>query len=146
MDLQSAFSSDSNEVWGCFMMSRVRMLNFSNNLWKFFQIYQYYTMALIPPPSGLCPCFSYFTFMKFHRPVVINISDMLSLWWIPIDGKVSRYLSVMELFHVFKITINLLNYMCAINKSVIGYRMDADFIITNTKAYHFRMKSLIYSY
>ena len=39
---QSAFYSDSKEVWGCFLMSEVRMLHFSKDWWKFTQIHQYY--------------------------------------------------------------------------------------------------------
>ena len=35
------------EVWGCFLMSRVRMLHFLKDWWKFIQIHQYYTMALM---------------------------------------------------------------------------------------------------
>ena len=37
---------DSKEVCGCFLMSRVRMLHFLKDWWKFIQIHQYYTMAL----------------------------------------------------------------------------------------------------
>ena len=35
------------EVWGCFLMSGVRMLHFFKDWWKFTRIHQYYTMALI---------------------------------------------------------------------------------------------------
>ena len=38
---------DCKEVWGCFLVSGVRMLHFLKDLWKFIQIHQYYTMALI---------------------------------------------------------------------------------------------------
>ena len=38
---------DSKEVWGCFLMSGVRMLPFLKDWWKFTQIHQYYTMALL---------------------------------------------------------------------------------------------------
>ena len=34
-------------MWGCFLMSGVKMLHFKKKLWTFIQIYQYYTMALI---------------------------------------------------------------------------------------------------
>ena len=37
---------DSKEVWGCFLMSGVRMLHFLKDWWKFIQIHQYYTVAL----------------------------------------------------------------------------------------------------
>ena len=43
---QTAFLSDSEEVWSCFLMSGVGILHFSNDLWKFIQIYQYYNIAL----------------------------------------------------------------------------------------------------
>ena len=35
------------EFWGCFLMSGVRMLHFLKDWWKFIQIHQNYTMALI---------------------------------------------------------------------------------------------------
>ena len=42
-----AFLIDSKEVCGCFPMSGVRMLHFLKDWWKFIQIHQYYTMAVI---------------------------------------------------------------------------------------------------
>ena len=33
---------DSKELWGCFLMSGVRMLHFLKDWWKFIQIHQYY--------------------------------------------------------------------------------------------------------
>ena len=42
------FYIDSKEMWGCFLMSGVRMLQFSKDWWKFIQINQYYSMALMP--------------------------------------------------------------------------------------------------
>ena len=46
LNLLFAFLIDSKEVWGCFLMSGVRMLHFLKDWWKFIQIYQYYIMAL----------------------------------------------------------------------------------------------------
>ena len=47
------FKSDSEEVWGwVFFMSGVRTLLFSKDWWKFIQIHQYHTMALIFHPGG----------------------------------------------------------------------------------------------
>ena len=37
----------SKEVWGCFLVSGVRMLHFLKDWWKFIQIHQYYTMGLL---------------------------------------------------------------------------------------------------
>ena len=38
--------SDSKEIWGCLLMSGVKMQHFSKDWWKFIQIHQYYTLAL----------------------------------------------------------------------------------------------------
>ena len=43
---------DSEEVWGCFLMSGVRMLHFLKDWWKFIQIHQNYTMALSFPQDS----------------------------------------------------------------------------------------------
>ena len=46
-DLNMPLEMDSKEVWGCFLMSGMRMLWFLKDIWKFIQIHQYYnTMAL----------------------------------------------------------------------------------------------------
>ena len=37
---------DSKEIWGCFLMSEVRMLHFSKVWYTFIQIHQYHTIAL----------------------------------------------------------------------------------------------------
>ena len=39
---------DTKEVWGCVLMSGVRMRHFLKDWLNFIQIHQYYTMALIP--------------------------------------------------------------------------------------------------
>ena len=36
---------NSKEVWGCFLMSGVRMLHFLKDWWKFIQIHQYCTLC-----------------------------------------------------------------------------------------------------
>ena len=46
LNLNVPLKFDSKEVWGCFLMSGVRMLLFLKDWWKFIQIHQYYTMAL----------------------------------------------------------------------------------------------------
>ena len=40
----------SKHVWGCLMMSGVRLLHFSKDWWKFIQSHQYYTGW--PPKNG----------------------------------------------------------------------------------------------
>ena len=42
-----SFLIDSKEVWGCFLMSGERMQHFLKDKWKFIQIHQYYTLALM---------------------------------------------------------------------------------------------------
>ena len=44
--IKYAFYIDSKKVWGCFLMSGVRMLHFLKDWWKLIQFHQYYTMAL----------------------------------------------------------------------------------------------------
>ena len=48
------FYIDSKEVWGYFLMFGVRMLHFLKDWWKFIQIHQYYTVALIFTKTSFC--------------------------------------------------------------------------------------------
>ena len=46
LNFNTPFTLILKEVWGCFLMSAVRMLHFLKEWWKLIQIHLYYTMAL----------------------------------------------------------------------------------------------------
>ena len=77
------------EVWGCFLMSGVRMLHFLKDWWKFIQIHQYYTMALrqswiqwwkmpVSVPHCLIVIFtSYYNCIVMIRPILSTNSPQM---------------------------------------------------------------------
>ena len=64
-------------MWGCFLMSGVKILHFLKDWWKSIPIHQNYTMALRSIKAYLCPNIN-FDSMDFseHRP-----EEVISFFW-----------------------------------------------------------------
>ena len=69
LKLNLPFKIYSNDFCGCFLMSGVRMLQFLKFWWKFIQIHEYYTVALIRSCllkmiGGVAVCGEFWRFVK----------------------------------------------------------------------------------
>ena len=64
-------------MWGCFLMSGVKILHFLKDWWKSIPIHQNYTMALIMVFIG--PCEHHYTMHFFFKLSLQNVKMSLTL-------------------------------------------------------------------